>query len=148
MWWNKEMVRSAGIEQYPVSHIQQGFNIYNYCFVSSYVSSFLNVPPFFYILKATYLFYFSGFRLLWHGWGARWGMPIFWVSVKFQIPENFWRLNGPSLRWSLACFNQYRPCLARPRVFLIIVWRYSGLLCFFASIIWLKRNRVFKLLLL
>lgn len=45
------MVRSAGIEQYPISHIQQGFAIYNYCFVSSYVSSFLNVPPFFISLK-------------------------------------------------------------------------------------------------
>ena len=53
------MVRSAGIEQYPVSHIQQGFAIYNYCFVSSYVSSFLNVPPFFISLKLPVYFIFQ-----------------------------------------------------------------------------------------
>ncbi len=64
-----KLVRSAGIEQYPTSHINKGFTILLYRYVSSLVSLFPNVPPF-YILKTTSLFYFSSFRLLWHGLGA------------------------------------------------------------------------------
>lgn len=40
----ERMVRPAGIEQSPINLAQYGFVSFLYCFVSSFISSFLNVP--------------------------------------------------------------------------------------------------------
>lgn len=40
----ERMVRPAGIEQSPINLAHYGFMSFLYCFVSSFISSFLNVP--------------------------------------------------------------------------------------------------------